>query len=116
VTTFGVIVHAGRVIGPARRADDRAERRIGLLRTASLDGVLHLPGVTAVHTMGMAYAIDVAYLRDGHVLAIRTMAPTRLGRRRRRADGVIEALAGSFAAWGVAVGDEVELRYPPEPA
>ena len=114
MTTLGVIVHAGRVIGPASRADSRSERREGLLHSTSVEGVLHMPGVTAVHTFGMAYAIDVAYLRRGRVLAIRTMAPGRLGRRRRRADGVIEALAGSFAAWGVLVGDEVDLRYSPE--
>ena len=61
--------------------------------------------------MGMAFAIDVAYICDGRILAVRTMRPRRVGRRRRRADGVLEAAAGAFATWGLAVGDVVELRY-----
>ena len=111
MTTHGVLVHAGRVIGPATRADSRAERRVGLLHSSTVDGVLHLPGVTAVHTIGMAFAIDVAFVRSGAVLAICTMRPGRLGRRRWRADAALEALAGSFAAWHIGVGDVVELRY-----
>jgi hypothetical protein len=59
----------------------------------------------------MDFTIDVAYLdADSKVLAITTMRPFRIGRPRFRAKAVLEAEAGSFARWGIHVGDVLEAR------
>jgi hypothetical protein len=59
----------------------------------------------------MRFPIDVAYvdasLRVVDVVA--PMVPWRLGLPRLKARGVVEAPAGSFERWGLAVGDELEI-------
>lgn len=58
-----------------------------------------------VHTFGMQFRIDVAFCdRDLRVLAVRTVGRNRLTRPRLRSRSVVEASAGAFAHWGVAVG------------
>lgn len=89
-------------------AGDRRARRRGLLGRAGLEGALLLPGVRAVHTVRMAFPLDVAYLdADGRVLRLHAMAPGRIGRPVWRAAAVLEAERGAFARWGLAVGDEL---------
>ena len=59
----------------------------------------------------MRMAIDVAFCdRDLRVLRVVTMRPNRLGLPVWKARSVIEAEAGSFERWGVAVGDRLEVR------
>ncbi|WP_181790906.1 DUF192 domain-containing protein, partial [Streptomyces phytophilus] len=82
-----------------------ARRSRGLLGRDGLAGALLLTPAQGVHTLGMRFAIDVAYLdRRLTVLAVRTMPPGRLGRPRLRARHVLEAEAGAFAGWGVRPG------------
>lgn len=74
------------------------------------DGALWLPRTRAVHTLGMRFAIDVAYCdADGKVLEIVTMKPWRLGRPRLRARSVVEAEAACLQRWGVTVGVVLEI-------
>lgn len=64
----------------------------------------------AVHTFGMRFDLDVAYLDgDGVVLDVHRMRRNRLGRPRWRAHAVLEAEAGAFERWGLRVGDRVEV-------
>jgi uncharacterized protein len=64
-----------------------------------------------VHTIGMRFAIDVAYVdAEGTVLRVRTMRPHRVDLPERKATMVIEAEAGAFERWGLAVGQTVEIR------
>jgi len=59
----------------------------------------------------MRFAIDVAFCdRDGTVLRTCTLRPGRLSPFVWRAAYAIEAEAGAFARWGLAVGDRIELR------
>jgi hypothetical protein len=59
----------------------------------------------------MRFAIDVAHLdADLRVLRTSTMSRHRVGRPVRGARAVVEADAGSFERWGLAVGDELEVR------
>ena len=98
----------GRPVAPLTVAVDPAARRRGLIGQTSVDGALLLPGVRAVHTIGMRVVIDVAYLDDrGAVIEIRRMRRWRVGRRRRQAAAVLEAAAGSFDRWGLHVGSVV---------
>jgi uncharacterized membrane protein (UPF0127 family) len=86
-------------------ASTRRARGRGLLGRDGIDGALWLPGVRSVHTVGMRFAIDVAWIdADGRVLRIRTMRPGRVSGWVRRAAGVLETEAGVLAREGVAVG------------
>ena len=92
-------------------ASGARQRARGLLGRDGLDGALWLPRTRAVHTLGMRFAIDVAYCDgEGKVLEIVTMRPWRLGRPRLRARSVVEAQAGCLQRWGVAAGTTLEVR------
>ena len=100
-----------RVLASAEVASSRAARRRGLLGRAALDGAMVFPRTRAVHTLGMKFAIDVAYLdADGLVLDVRRMRPWRVGLPRWRARTVIEGERGAFERWGVHIGDRLEVR------
>ncbi|MGA4839864.1 DUF192 domain-containing protein [Streptomyces sp. G45] len=90
---------------PLEIADSPGARRRGLLGRDGVTGALLLPRTRSVHTVGMRFALDVAYLdRESRVLAVRTMRPGRVGLPRLRARQVLEAEAGAMAGWGVRVG------------
>ncbi len=106
----GWLIHQGSVLASACIAGTRGERRRGLLGRDRVEGVLVLP-VRSVHTVGMRCPIDVAFCdADGQVLRILTMQPGQLGRMCWSARRVIEAADGAFAAWGVQVGDVLDVR------
>jgi len=88
-----------------------AERVRGLLGRDGVEGALLLPHCRSVHTLGMRFAIDVAFLnRQGKVVAVvAPMRRWRLGRTRLRASQVLEAEAGAFDRWRLAVGDVLEV-------
>lgn len=91
-------------------ASTRRARRRGLLGRDGIEGALLLTPARAVHTFGMRFDLDVAYLdAGGVVLEIRRMARNRLGRPRLRARSVLEAEVGTFDRWGLRVGDVVEV-------
>ena len=105
------LVSEGQVLASADVATSRAERRRGLLGRDGVDGAVVLPHTRWVHTVGMRFAIDVAFLdAEGKVLRVTQMARHRIGRPERHADTVIEAGAGSFERWGLRVGSYVEIR------
>ncbi|KRV47011.1 hypothetical protein AQ490_09645 [Wenjunlia vitaminophila] len=90
-------------------ASYRARTR-GLLGRTGIDGALLLTPAASVHTIGMRFAIDVAYLdRHDTVLAVRTMPPGRLGRVRLRARRVLESEAGAMGRWGLRPGVAVQF-------
>jgi uncharacterized membrane protein (UPF0127 family) len=89
-------------------AETRRARRRGLLGRDGIEGALLLTPARAVHTFGMRFDLDVAYLdRDRRVLEVRRMRRNRLGRPRWRARSVLEAESGAFERWGLGVGDVV---------
>jgi uncharacterized protein len=105
------LVRGEDVLAAAEVAATRKQRRVGLMRRDSLDGVLVLRPCRQVHTFGMQFPIDVAFCdRDGFVLHICTLSPGRVSRPVLRAYFAIEARAGAFDRWKVAVGDVVEVR------
>jgi uncharacterized membrane protein (UPF0127 family) len=90
-------------------ASTRRARRRGLLGRDGIDGALLLTPARSVHTIGMRFHLDVAYLsREGVVLEVARMARNRVGRPRLRARAVLEAEAGAFERLGLGVGDVVE--------
>jgi uncharacterized protein len=91
--------------------DDRSAKRTGLLGRDGVDGALVIRGCRWIHTIGMRFDLDVAYLdEDGTVVKTVRMHRRRLGAPVLRARSVVEAEAGAFARWGLHVGDVIELR------
>ncbi|HXF72395.1 MAG TPA: DUF192 domain-containing protein [Actinomycetota bacterium] len=88
-----------------------AERLRGLLaRPPPHPGTgLLLPGATSVHTVGLRFPIEVAWL-DGElrVVAVRTLRPGRVALPRRGARHVLECPAGT----GLREGERFSLRRP----
>jgi uncharacterized protein len=105
------LVHDGRVLATLEIADTLARRGRGLLGRDGVDGALLLSPARSVHTLGMRFAIDAAYCdRDMRVVKLTTLRPNRVGLPVRAARVVVEAEAGMFARWGIAVGDTLEVR------
>jgi uncharacterized membrane protein (UPF0127 family) len=105
------LVRGNDVLASLEVASTGAARRKGLLGRDGIEGALLIRPARSVHTIGMRFAIDVAHLDgDGRVLRITTMQPWRLGRFVGASRAVVEAEAGSFERWGLAVGDVVETR------
>lgn len=64
-----------------------------------------------VHTFRMHFDLDIALVdKTGRVLVAEKLVPGRLSSVRWRCHSVIEAEAGSFARWGLAVGSTVDMR------
>jgi hypothetical protein len=88
----------------------RAKGR-GLLGRDGVDGALVIDGCRWIHTLGMRFALDVAYLdATGTVIKAVRMNRHRLGAPVPGARSVLEAEAGAFSRWGLRVGDVVEIR------
>lgn len=105
------LVTEGRVLASCESATDRKARRRGLLGRDGIEGALVLRNCRWVHTLGMRFAVDVAYLDEkGVVVKTVHMHRHRVGAPVWRARSVVEAQEGAFGRWGLRVGDVVELR------
>lgn len=105
------LVSEGHVLASAERADRRSARARGLLGRDGIEGALVLTPCRSVHTLGMRFAIDVAYLDEhGVVLKVARMRRNRIGWPVWKAKTVVEAQAGAFERWGLQPGQQVELR------
>lgn len=105
------IVNEGIVMASAEIAIDRVARRRGLLGRDRLDGALVIERCRWIHTVGMRFPLDVAYLDpNGVVIKTVRMGRHRIGAPVWGARSVVEAEAGAFARWGLHVGLAIELR------
>lgn len=109
----GWLLREGEVLAACESADGLWARTRGLLGRDGYDGALLLPRTRAVHTAGMRFAIDVAFL-DKELTVVDTchLRPWRVGRPRPRARAVLEAEAGAFERWKLRPGDRLELHRP----
>jgi uncharacterized membrane protein (UPF0127 family) len=100
----------GRPVLEVEVARSMRARSRGLLgRDGVATGLAIVPG-SSVHTFGMRFAIDVAFVRrDGRVSRVVTMRPDRLGGWRPRTRWVLETEAGRLQQLGVRQGDRLEL-------
>ena len=99
------------VLASAEVADARPARRRGLLGHQHYEGALVLRPCRWVHTIGMRFPVDVAYLdADLKVIDTVTMRRYRIGRPRMASRCVIEAEAGRLARWGIEVGDTLDIK------
>lgn len=101
----------GRPVTDAWRATTSPERRTGLLGTDGLDGALWIDRCSSVHTFGMRYPLDLAFVdRSGRVVSATSMPRSRLGAPRFRARSVVELPAGGLDEWGIAPGTVLTLE------
>lgn len=99
------------VLASLEVAERRVDRARGLLGRDGFDGALLIRGTRSVHTFGMRFAIDVAFLDDElRVTRVVTLRPNRLSPVVWAARHVLEASAGSFHDWGLDVGQQLEVR------
>ena len=106
-----LVNHDAHVLASAEVAEGRSARRKGLLGRDHMEGALVLRRCRWIHTIGMRFPIDVAYLdEDGVVIKTMQMHRHRVGVPVWRGDLVIEAEAGAFARWGLRVGDVIDVR------
>ena len=105
------LLRDGEVLASVEVASSLVGRSRGLLGKKSFEGALLLRGTRSVHTIGMRFPIDVAFLtEDMQVVAVATLAPQRIALPRRRGRSVLEAEAGAFARWGLEAGDQLEIK------
>lgn len=94
-------------------AETARERARGLLGRSSLTPgrAMWLAPCRSIHTVGMRFAIDVAFLdRDARVLTIREQVPPfRLTWGGWRATGVLEFAAGEVARLRIMPGQQLLL-------
>ena len=105
------LLRDGDVLATVEVADTFAQRTRGLLGKSGYEGAMILPRTRSVHTLGMKFAIDVAFCdRELVVVGTTRLAPWRMSLPRRGGRSVIEAQAGAFERWGLRPGDRLELR------
>ncbi len=108
---MALLVRDGEILGPLEVAASVTARSKGLLGRDGIDGGILLRPAMSVHTLGMRFALDLAYCdADLVVVDVVTMEPWRLGRPRLRSRSIIEAEAGTFARWRLKAGDRLEIR------
>lgn len=105
------LMRDGEVLATLEVADSSRARRRGLLGREGIEGALLLRPARSVHTLGMRFAIDVAFV-DSDMTVIRavTMKPWRLSLPVLKARAVIEAEAGAFGSWKLKAGDVLEIK------
>ena len=105
------LVRDGDVLASVEVAERFGARLRGLLGRDGVDGALLLRPARSVHTFGMRFAIDVAFLDETMtVIDMRTLRPRRMTRTRWRARSVVEAEAGAFERWHLRLGDQLEVK------
>lgn len=97
-------------------AGTSARRRRGLSGREAMncmEGIYLIP-CEWIHTFGMHFPIDVAFLSPGgRILAVHHgLRPNRLSRIVLRAEGVLELSAGRLQATNTEVGDYVQFIEP----
>ncbi|CAB4864776.1 unannotated protein [freshwater metagenome] len=106
------LMSEARVFASIDVADDHRARAKGLLGRTGIEGALAIPRCRWVHTIGMRFPIDVAYVNDQNlVIKTVTMHRHRIGVPVMKSRLVIEAEAGAFERWGLHLGDPIEIRH-----
>lgn len=105
------LLRDGEVLASVEVATSRRARTRGLLGRDHLDGAFLLRPCRSVHTLGMRFALDVAFC-DEHMTVVRVvhMRRHRVGLPVWRSRAVIEAEAGAFARWNLRPGDRLEIK------
>jgi hypothetical protein len=105
------LLRDGEVLASLDLARTWRDRAKGLLGRDGIEGALMLAPARSVHTVGMRFAIDVAFCDgDGVVLRVVTLPRYRVAMPVLKARSVVEAEAGTFARWNLQPGDKLEVK------
>jgi uncharacterized membrane protein (UPF0127 family) len=108
---IGWLLRDGEVLAALEVAETRQERMQGLLGREGIDGAILLRPARSVHSVGMAFTIDVAFCtKDLVVVRTICLRPGRMTRPSLRGGCVIEAESGAFDRWKLRPGDHLEIR------
>lgn len=105
------LLRDGEVLASLEVAETPRARLRGLLGRPGFEGAILLRPTRSVHTMGMKFPLDVAFL-DGELKVVRTISMRcwRVSRPVLRARAVLEAERGAFASWDLRPGDQLEIK------
>jgi uncharacterized membrane protein (UPF0127 family) len=105
------LIRGDDVLASLDVADSFSTRLKGLLGRDGIEGAFLIKPASSVHTLGMKFAIDVAFCdKSLTVVDLITMKPNRMCMIRPKARCVIEAEAGAFERWGLRHGDQLEIK------
>ena len=105
------LLRDGEVLAAAEVARSHVSRLRGLAGRRGYDGALIVPHLPLVHSIGMHFAMDVAFLdRELTVLDAVYVAPWRITRPRWGCRWVLQAESGAFERWHLRTGDQLELH------
>ncbi|MGI9610297.1 MAG: DUF192 domain-containing protein [Acidimicrobiia bacterium] len=100
----------GHVLASLEVAETRVSRTRGLMGRDSFEGAMLFPRTRSVHSFGMRFGLDVAFLDDENtVLRVISLAPNRVTGFHLHSSAVLEAESGAFEAWGIELGDSLEI-------
>ncbi len=100
----------GKVVAAAEIADSIIKRTVGLLGKENIEGVMAFPHTKGVHTFGMKFAIDVAFLnKEMKIIALKSLDPNRFAIPSMKTKMLLEARQGSFERWNVGIGSLIEI-------
>ena len=106
------LLREGEVLASLEVTESRQERMVGLLDRDGIDGAILIRPARSVHSVGMAFPIDVAFCtKDLVVLRTVCLKPGRMTRPALRGGCVIEAESGAFDRWKLRPGDRLEIRF-----
>ena len=109
------LVKDGHVLASLEVAESRAARTRGLLGRQGFAGAMLFPGTKSVHSFGMQFVLDVAFLDDENtVLRVISLPPNRVTGFHLHSSAVLEAESGAFEAWGIQPGDSLEITEESE--
>jgi uncharacterized membrane protein (UPF0127 family) len=107
----GWLLRNGDVVCALEMTDSFVERTRGLRGREGCEGALHLSGARSVHTAGLRFPLDVAFLTEELVvLRLVRVPPWRIALPRPGTRSVLEAEAGALGRWGVRQADQLEIR------
>lgn len=105
------LLRDGEVLASVDVVSSLAARSRGLLGKKGFEGALLLRRTRSVHTIGMRFSIDIAFLTDDlRVIGTATLPPQRIALPRRGGRSVLEAEAGAFGRWKLVPGDCLEIK------
>ena len=104
------LLREGEVLAALEVAESFAARSRGLLGRDGIQGALLIRPGRSVHSVGMRFALDVAFCTD-ELLVVDTVSlpPFRITRPRLKARCVLEAEAGAFDRWRIRPGDQLSI-------
>jgi len=110
----GWILREGEVLAAAELADGVTDRIRGLVGKATYDGAMLLPRTRSIHSFGVRFPLDVAFLdHEMQVMSMVRVKRWRITMPRLQATQTLEAKAGCFDRWGLRLGDRLEFRPTP---